>query len=99
MCLQSVKNGVLLKVRVQPNGQQNAVRGIFRDRLKVEVTATPENDQANQAVIKLLAKTFALKPTNIHLQSGKTSREKIFLCVDGDRENLMALILKSSYND
>ena len=37
----------------------------------------PEDGKANEALIKLLAKTFGTSASKVHLQSGATARIKI----------------------
>ena len=79
MCLQTVADGVLLKVRAHPGGRRNAFTGYHDGRVKVETTAAPEKGKANQAIGKFLAKSFGVPAAAVRLQSGETSREKTFL--------------------
>lgn len=77
-------DGVVLSVRVTPNAKKDAVENIKLDvngkaKLRVRVTAVPEDGKANKAVIKLLAKYFAISSSSFTLISGDTSRHKRFL--------------------
>ena len=45
--------------------------------LKLSVKQVPENGKANDAVIKLLAKTFDIKRSDIEIISGFTNNRKI----------------------
>lgn len=52
------EHGCVLPVKAQPGARKNAITGEFNSQLKVAVTAAAEKGKANQAIIKLLAKTF-----------------------------------------
>lgn len=69
---------LLLAIYVQPRASKNAVVGIYGERLKIKITAPPVDGQANQALIKFLAKMFAVPKSHIDLLNGETSREKRF---------------------
>ncbi len=76
--------GVALSVRVTPNAKKDAVENIKLDakgkvELWVRVVAVPEDGKANKAVIKLLAKYFAISSSSFTLMSGEASRHKRFL--------------------
>jgi len=45
---------------------------------KVSVKEAPVGGQANEAIIKALAKYFDVAKSNIYLISGQTSKQKIF---------------------
>ena len=50
---------------------------------RIYVTAAPENNKANQAVVNLLAKTFGVAKSSITLVQGHHSREKIIEIQEG----------------
>ena len=62
-----------LKLKVVPKASRNAVTGWLGEELKMMVTAVPEKGKANQAVIKLLAKTLGLPKQDISITSGHSS--------------------------
>jgi uncharacterized protein YggU (UPF0235/DUF167 family) len=79
----ATKDGVELFVRATPKAAKERIDGIALDAdgrayLKVYVTAAPEDNQANKAMIGLLAKTFSLPKSCISLKSGGTHRLKSF---------------------
>lgn len=83
-----VADGLRLFVRLTPKASRTAVQGIAADAegghvLKVAVTAVPENGKANQALVKLLAKTWKLPKTAFTITAGATDRRKT-LHVAGD---------------
>ncbi len=61
---------------MQPKASQNAIDG-FRDGvLRLRVTAAPSGGGANEAVVKLLAKTPGIGPTRISIVRGQSARVK-----------------------
>jgi uncharacterized protein YggU (UPF0235/DUF167 family) len=45
--------------------------------LKVYVTAVPEENKANRALLVLLSNTFHIPKTSLHIISGLTERRKV----------------------
>jgi uncharacterized protein (TIGR00251 family) len=72
----------LISIRLTPNASKNAITGWDKDVsgndiLKISVTAIPENGKANQALIKLLSKTWKIAKSEIVIVKGETERHKI----------------------
>lgn len=82
------KDGIALAVRLTPKSSRDVVEGIAhladgRAVLKVRVRAVPEAGAANEALLRLLAKSLSLPPSGVHLESGATSRLKtVFIAGD-----------------
>jgi len=76
-------DGVLVRVLAAPKASRNAVEGAVTTMhgaaLKVRVTAAPDRGKANQAIIKLLAKTWHLPPSRFSIIAGDTDRHKTIL--------------------
>jgi uncharacterized protein (TIGR00251 family) len=70
---------VRLRVRLAPKASRNVLRGVENGRLKVAVTAVPEGGKANQALIRLLAKTWRLAKSDISVVAGARDRNKDIL--------------------
>jgi uncharacterized protein (TIGR00251 family) len=66
-----------LRLRVSPGARASTVVGRYGDAWKVRVAAAPEDGQANEAVLRLLAEGLALPRKNVELVSGRASRDKI----------------------
>jgi len=82
--LRETDQGIELFVKVTPNAAKNRIGEIKNDStnryvLKVYVTAPPENNQANQAVIELIAKQFKIPKSSIVIINGRSSRQKTLL--------------------
>jgi len=56
-------------------------------RLKARVRAVAENNKANRAIEKLIARLLRTAKSNVRVMSGETSRSKI-LRIEGDPEDL-----------
>jgi uncharacterized protein YggU (UPF0235/DUF167 family) len=81
-----------LAVKVTPRAGRSMVAGIATDAaghawLAVKVTAAPESDRANNAVLALLARSLAVPCSSCRVIAGATSRWKRIL-VDGDGAEL-----------
>lgn len=77
------KEGVVLYVRVTPRAAKNRI-GVIETRgenifLKVFVTAPPNENQANLAVIETLSVFFDVASSSLDLIKGHTAREKVIL--------------------
>ena len=95
----SVANGLKLFVRVTPKSSQNALGETFTDAdgkcyLKVAVSAPPAEGAANAALIKTLAKTFALPPSAFSIISGLSSRKKVVLITGNNNDLRKAICAK-----
>lgn len=71
--------GVFLYVKVTPKASADKVVGWDKDTLKVKVRAAPEKGEANQAVVKLLARHFDIPQSSFTLIKGASCRIKLFL--------------------
>ncbi|RCK44083.1 hypothetical protein TH25_20290 [Thalassospira profundimaris] len=88
--------GIRLYLRLTPKASRNNVGGVHQDadgqcRLKATVTTVPENGKANEALVKLLAKTAKWPKSAIEIVSGQTDRNKV-LTIAGDATQIMAQI-------
>jgi uncharacterized protein len=71
--------GCVLAVRAQSGARRNGLVGEQNGALKVAVTAPPDRGRANKAIEEVLADALGLKPSQVELLSGPTSRDKRFL--------------------
>ncbi len=79
--------GIVLTVRLTPKGGRDAVDGVEqtadgRPVLRVRVRAAPSEGEANDALVRLVAKAVGVPPRAVNLISGHTSRVKR-LKIDG----------------
>ena len=80
--------GLIVTVRLTPKGGRDAIDGIMRlsdgsTVLKARVAAAPTEGEANDALVRLLARTLRVAPRDVTLVGGATSRIKRVL-ITGD---------------
>ncbi|WP_252508691.1 DUF167 family protein [Magnetospira sp. QH-2] len=87
-----VSNGLRVAVRLTPKASRNGIEGLAPDAngdlwLKVSVTAVPEKNKANGALLKLLAKAWRCRKSDLSIVAGATDRYKTIL-IAGDPATL-----------
>jgi uncharacterized protein len=87
-------DGLAVAVRLTPKSSRDEIAGIEhlsdgRAVLKARVRAVPEAGAANEALIRLVAKSLSIAPSGLRLESGATSRVKI-IHIAGDPSALAA---------
>jgi uncharacterized protein len=85
---------VLLPVRAQAGARRTGVVGEHGGRLKIAVTAIAERGKANEALVEAVAEAFGLKRSQVTLDSGQTSNQKIFRLSDVGREAVEARLVQ-----
>jgi len=90
----SVASGVRVLIRLTPRAARDRIQEVATEAdgspvLRIAVTAAPERGKANEALVKLLAKTWKLPKTSIVLVQGTTDRRKT-LHLAGEPKALMA---------
>jgi len=84
----SAAEGLVITVRLTPKGGRDAIDGIEtladgQSVLKARVRAAASDGEANDALLRLMARTLGIAPRDIALVAGRTSRIKRLL-VRGD---------------
>ncbi len=82
--LEQTGEALFVRVRAAPGARRDRVVGIYsgvrdgilRTALKVSVSAAPEKGKANRAICRVLARALELRPSQVSLHSGMTSRDK-----------------------
>jgi uncharacterized protein (TIGR00251 family) len=91
-------DGLVVTVRLTPKGGRESIDGILRlsdgsTVLKARVAAAPTEGEANDALVRLLARTLGVAPRDVTLVGGATSRIKRLL-VKGNVAAAAALLEK-----
>ncbi len=68
-----------LAAYVQPGARKSEVVGAFQGRLKLKIQAPPVDGKANKALEKFVALLFGLRPSQVSLENGQSSRSKTLL--------------------
>lgn len=67
-----------IEIHAVPGARADAFAGVHGHRLKVRVSAPPEDGRANEAIRILIARTLGVAPREVELLRGATSRAKTF---------------------
>lgn len=66
-----------ISIRVKPNSKENRIEKTGPNELLVKVKAPPQENKANQEVMKILSKYFQVPRSRISILSGLKSKQKI----------------------
>lgn len=69
---------MMIEVKVNPKARLNKVEEDGAGGYIVWTTAAPDKGQANDAVVRALAKHLGVSRSDITLKRGATSRRKVF---------------------
>ena len=93
--LSTSKDGVVVTVRVTPRAGRDAIAGTTQvgegGALALRVAAAPTEGAANQAIVRLLAKSWRLPASSFEIVSGESGRLKRIL-VRGEPASLLRLL-------
>ena len=70
------KDGVVLKVQVQPRASRDEVVGLHGEALKIRIAAPPVAGAANKHLLKFLAKKLKITRSQMNITSGTAARAK-----------------------
>jgi uncharacterized protein (TIGR00251 family) len=74
----SVKDGaVTFAVRVQPRASKSGVSGELEGILKIRLAAPPVDGEANEELIRLIAKIFGAPRQRVAILTGQNSKNKV----------------------
>ena len=75
--LRETRDGLTVRLRVQPRARRCEISGVYNGALKIKVPAPPLDDAANNAVIEYLASIVGVSKSRISILSGAKSRNKV----------------------
>ncbi len=78
------KNGVILKVYIQPGSSLDQICGLFDGRLKIKISSPPVDGEANENIVEFLACFFEIKKSEIEIIRGVQSRKKDILILSSE---------------
>ncbi|XP_017545721.1 UPF0235 protein C15orf40 homolog [Pygocentrus nattereri] len=74
----TLKDGELaIAIHAKPGAKQNAVTDVSSEAVGVAIAAPPTDGEANAELVRYLAKVLELKKSEVMLDKGSKSREKI----------------------
>ncbi len=85
--------GPVFRVRVQPGASKNEIVGVQQDALKIRISAPPVQGKANRALVQFLAEQLEVRPSQVEILNGHTTRRKtIHIIGKGTQNKLQKLI-------
>lgn len=72
-------DGAVVAVRLVPGASRAEVVGLHGDELKVKVCSPPVDGRANEELIAVLAAVLGVRPRQVRVLTGHTSRSKSVL--------------------
>ena len=72
----AITGGVELALRIQPRAGRTEVVGPHGDALKIRLAAPPVDGEANEELIRFLAKTLGVAKRAVSIESGETGKKK-----------------------
>jgi uncharacterized protein len=91
--LSETKDGLLLKLKVQPRSSRNKLGDVDGDEWRIWVTAPPVDAAANKAVLELLADELDLSKSQVQLVRGDTARHKVVRITGMTRGELLQRVV------
>lgn len=84
----ALKDRVLLNVKVTPKASKDRVGEILNNALKIYTKEVAEDGKANKAVINILADRLDIKKSDISIEKGFTSQNKL-ICIYGNPDEII----------
>lgn len=75
--------GLLIAIRAKPTGKRNRIVSVSGPALEVELTAKPQNGEANSELIEYVSDFLRVKKRDLQLITGMKSRDKQLLLQAG----------------
>ncbi|MGE0887505.1 MAG: DUF167 domain-containing protein [Blastocatellales bacterium] len=88
-------SGISFAVRVQPRASRNGVAGEIDGALKIRLAAPPVDGEANEELIRFLAKLFTVSRQQVTIVSGQTSRNKMIRIEGKELDDAEKIILSA----
>lgn len=80
----------LLHIKAVPGARRDEIAGPLGERLKVRVSAPPEDGKANKAICALIAERLGVRAAMVSVERGLTSAEKTVRIAGVDPESARA---------
>jgi uncharacterized protein (TIGR00251 family) len=86
------KDGVTITVRVLPRASRSEIVGEYGGALKIKLASPPVDGAANEELVKLLAKAFAVPKNSVEIVSGHTSKTKAVRIAGVSAQQITAIL-------
>ena len=96
--LETTTAGVILPVKAHPGARCDGLQGWQQGALRVNVSQIAEKGRANKAIRDTIAKSLALRKSQVDLVAGATSQYKRFL-ITGIETSEIILRIRQAIRD
>lgn len=83
---------VIIAVSVLPRSSRSEIVGVFNNSLKIKLTSSPHDNEANEELIRLLSRSLTVPKSNIKIIKGQTKKKKIIAVFGCDKKSLTNLL-------
>jgi uncharacterized protein len=90
--IRETEAGVTIEIQLHPRAGRDQIAGVINNKLKVDVSASPVKNKANQSMIKLLSKILKVPQDSIIIKRGATGRNKLIKVLSISSEEFTKLI-------
>ena len=90
--LEKNSSGYILPIHVSAGAGSDAIRGEHDGKVKISVTAPPQDGKANKAICAVIADKLDISGRNVKIVSGQKSREKQVLIENVSKDKLEQLL-------
>jgi uncharacterized protein (TIGR00251 family) len=84
-----------IRLHVQPRASRTEVAGVHGDALRVRVAAPPVEGEANQELLRFLAKKLRLPKSDLQLVHGESGRTKVIEIRNATRDQVVTALRAS----
>lgn len=91
---------IAIRIHAKPGAKQNSITDIAADAIGVQIAAPPVDGEANAELIKFISKVLQVRKSDLNLDRGSKSREKILLLAKNtiDQDRVMEIFKKECAN-
>lgn len=80
--LKETQNGIIIPIKAIPKSHRNEIIGWENSELKIKIRAIPEKGNANDTLLRFMAKHLGISLSSVNLIAGEASRHKR-ICISG----------------
>ncbi|XP_031640065.1 UPF0235 protein C15orf40 homolog [Contarinia nasturtii] len=70
---------IVLRIHAKPGAKQNGITDLSAEAIGVQIAAPPVDGEANSELVKYMSKVLQLRKSDVSLDRGSKSREKVLL--------------------
>jgi uncharacterized protein (TIGR00251 family) len=95
-CICKKLSKIFLTVRAKPGSKKEGIVSVDEEEIVISIKAQPVDGKANTAIISYLSDIFDLSKSDISLEKGGTSKNKLISMTDCYTEDEVLNILKEN---